>query len=279
VGTPDDNPEVLRETEDWFLSMDEPERTVFFKERMRERRYFDGALDESPGPAFDTALRDYRIALGLPAEGLVDVAFFRRFVAQAVKPGPLAALPRAARVVPPASAAAPAAEGGSATVTAASTASVEPGTETTGGSASSGNAASPKDTPAPVSLLLQPAAGGQHVRLQVSATAPGYVYCYAQDPANQAIRRIFPNRFARDPRLEAGRTVSLPGAGRFNLLPGHRYACVHALREVYNDLPPPLRWGDFDDIRLPSFDAIQEQFAAASGLSIALVRPRPSQPR
>ncbi|KNZ32597.1 MAG: hypothetical protein AD742_10960 [Methylibium sp. NZG] len=274
VGTPDNHPEVLRETEDWFLSMDEPERIGFFKERMRERRYFDGALDETAGPDFDAALRDYRRALGLSAQGPADLDFFRRFVAQPVHPGPLAALPRTARLVPQAGVAASSSPSSSASEAGSAAAASDDAPK----EASQKNTA-PADAATPVSLLLQPAAGGQHVRLQVSAAAPGYVYCYAQDPASQAIRRIFPNRFVRDPRVEAGRTVSLPGAGRFRLHPGHRYACVHAPREVYNDLPPPLRWGDFDDIRLPSFDAIQAQFAAASGLSIALVRPTPAAPR
>ncbi|MBL8304547.1 MAG: hypothetical protein JNM26_17485, partial [Ideonella sp.] len=40
LGTPDDHPEVLRETEDWFLSMDEGELVAFLKERFRERRWF-----------------------------------------------------------------------------------------------------------------------------------------------------------------------------------------------------------------------------------------------
>jgi hypothetical protein len=33
-----------------------------------------------------------------------------------------------------------------------------------------------------------------------------------------------------------------------------------APREVYNDLPPPLRWGDFDDVRLGSFGEIKAAF-------------------
>lgn len=283
VGTPDDNPEVLRETEDWFLSMDEAERTVFLKERMRERRYFDGAIDDSPGPAFDAALRSYRIELALPAEGPLDLVFFRRFVAQQVKPGPLAALPRQ-RLAAPAGAAGTAAPAATEDPQKADSPAVGAGAAAADsapvvGPDAGSAAAPPTAAPAPVSLSLQPAAGGRHVRLRVSANVPGYVYCYAQDPATQAIRRIFPNRFARDPRLEAGRTATLPGTGQFRLLPGHRYACVHAAREVYNDLPPPLRWGDFEDIRLPSFDAIQAQFAAASGLGIALVRPQPAPAR
>jgi len=37
-------------------------------------------------------------------------------------------------------------------------------------------------------------------------------------------------------------------------------------------LPPPLRWGDFEDIRLPGFDETCQQFTQASGLPVSLAR-------
>ena len=39
--------------------------------------------------------------------------------------------------------------------------------------------------------------------LVVQPRQPGYAYCYAQDPATQAIRRVFPNRFQPDPFVRA----------------------------------------------------------------------------
>ena len=36
-----------------------------------------------------------------------------------------------------------------------------------------------------------------------------------------------------------------------------------------------LRWGDFEDLRLPDFDAIRDRFAEASGLPVVLLRPQP----
>ena len=274
VGTEDDNPEVLREIEDWFFGMDEAERTTFLKERLRERRYFDGALDGGPTEAYAQALRDYRRALALPAQGPVDLAFFRRFIVAQVPPGPLAPLPRS---VPRAAAAKEAASGAPVASKAGDPVVDKPGADKPASTeaAPAAEAAAPPTggaTAAPIGVVLAAPAPGHAVQLRVTADAAGYVYCYAQDPASQAIRRIFPNRFERDPRVEPGRAVSLPGSGRFKLDPAHRYACLHAPREVYNELPPPLRWGDFDDIRLGSFGAIRQQFAAASGQNVALVQ-------
>jgi hypothetical protein len=124
-------------------------------------------------------------------------------------------------------------------------------------------------------VFVKEANAGQ-AALRVAVSAPGYVYCYAQDPAGGQIRRVFPNRFVRDPRVEAGAAVALPGGPRFRLDGTHVYACVHAPREVYRDLPPPLRWGDFEDVRLPGFDEIAQAFSKASGLPVALVRAEPA---
>jgi hypothetical protein len=242
LGTSDDDPEVQREVEDWFVGMTDDERTVFLKERLRERRWYDGALDAARTPDFERALTQYRAAMVPPASGPIDPAFFRRFVAERVAPGPLAAPRPRAAAAGSFSAPAAAAPAGSAAVASA-----------------------------PIEMRVQPARQG--VQIEVTASTPGYVYCYAQDPASHRIRRVFPNRFMRDPRIEASAPLALPGKGRFVLAPSHEYACVHAPREVYGDLPPPLRWGDFEDIRLPSFDEIRQRFADASGQPVSLARP------
>jgi uncharacterized protein (TIGR00255 family) len=61
--------------------------------------------------------------------------------------------------------------------------------------------------------------------------------------------------------VNANRNVVLPGRGGFKLAAQHEYACVLAPREVYGALPPQLRWGDFEDIRLTDLQAIRERFA------------------
>ena len=248
VKVSDQDPEVQREMEDWFLSMDAAELRSFLQERMRERRYYDGATDGQERPAFTRALTTYRAALGLSGEGPTDLGFFKHFITVPVPRGPLAALPRAGKT----SATSP---------TAAESALSAPSAVAAG------------DEPVAATLSLRAVATKpKGLSLEVQSKHSGYVYCYSQDPVSQKIVRIFPNRFVRDPRIEAGQRIRLPDGQRFVLNPASEYACLHAPREVYADLPPPLRWGDFEEIRLKSFDEIQHHFSQLSGTSIELQR-------
>ena len=293
LGTRDDDAEVAREIEDWFHAQDDDERITFVKERLRERRWYDGALDaRRDDEPFLLALGGYRVALGLAARGPLDLEFFRRFVMRSVPMGPLAApRPRASSTVSGSSASVAAAVAGtlppspSSPTTVASAPAARPASAPLSALASApasapglsaGLTASvvPATAKDPIGLQLKPAAQG--VSLEVSAAEAGYIYCYAQDPLTLAVRRIFPNRFTRDPRIERGATLALPGRGAFVLAENMDYACLHAKREVYGDLPGVLRWGDFDDVKLQSFEAIRERFAESSGAAIALARtPRP----
>jgi hypothetical protein len=110
------------------------------------------------------------------------------------------------------------------------------------------------------------------LQLAVQSSQPGYLYCYSKDPVSQKIVRIFPNRFSKDPRIDAGRPIRLPGGQRFVLNPAAEYACLHAPTEVYADLPPPLRWGDFEEIRLGSFEEIQTHFSSVAQTGVAMKR-------
>jgi hypothetical protein len=255
LGTADTDAEVQRELADWFLSMDEGERIAFYKERMRERRYYDGAIDGQADAAFDAALQSYRKALGLPVQGAMDQGFFRSFVLGKVPRGPLQALPRNTATRASGAALAP--------VVAAAPAGTDP-------AAAAAAAAPPPapDIPALAVALAAPERGS--ARLDLAVQRPGYVYCYSQDPATRRIQRIFPNRFERDPRMVPGQARSLPGNGRFVLNPAAEFACLHAPSEVYGDLPPPLRWGDFEDIRVGTFEEIRAGFTQASGMPVQL---------
>ncbi len=251
VNVNESDPEVQREMEDWFFSLDPPELRSFVQERMRERRYFDGAIDGQDSAHFTEAAAAYRQALGLPPTGEMDLAFFKRFIAVPVAKGPLAALPHKSRVT-------------------AATASPPESTLAT----------APTPVPAPeppvepsvaqLSLAAATTANRKGLQLEVQSASSGYLYCYSQDPVSQKIVRIFPNRFVRDPRIDAGKPVRLPDGQRFLLNPAAQYACLYAPREVYGDLPAPLRWGDFEEIRLKSFDEIRTHFSQVSGASIEM---------
>jgi hypothetical protein len=112
--------------------------------------------------------------------------------------------------------------------------------------------------------------------MTVTTARSGYVYCYVQSPSNGKIQRIFPNRFMRDPRVEANTPLILPGAQGFKVAAGgegvrqQAVGCLATEREVYNELPPQLRWGDFEDIRLGTFDDVRDAFAQVSNAPVSL---------
>src|SRR2546423_1132826 len=117
---------------------------------------------------------------------------------------------------------------------------------------------------------------GEPIEMSVTTAQPGYVYCFLQTPSTGKIQRIFPNRFMRDPHVEANTPIVLPGAQGFKVTAGGDGArqqgvgCFATEREVYNDLPPTLRWGDFEDIRLGTFDDIRNAFAQVANGPVSL---------
>jgi hypothetical protein len=255
LGLDDNHPEVQRELDDWFQSMDEGERLQFVKGRLRERRWFDGAADTAATPAFATALADTRRALGLPADGGVDMAYFSRLITRTLPVGPLSRLQRAA-VSATVAVPVPAQPGPQ-----AATAATAPGPATT-------------SSAPPARVFSQTGADGR-AALQVLTASAGHLYCFAQDPATQALRRIYPNRFVRDSHVAAGAQLSVPGQARFTLDGRQQFACLHTNTDIYNELPAALRWGDFDEVRLKSFEEIRQAFSQAAGQPVALMQAQP----
>jgi len=230
--------EIQREMEDWFLSMrGGAELTRFFQEQLRNRRFYDGPMDGRPNEAYAAALAAYRDALGVQGTGEPDFAVWQAFL---LRPIP----------APPA----------------------QPFANARAAAASASGAA--------IGLSLKLARprlrAGEPVELVVSTTQPGYVYCYVQIPSTGKIQRIFPNRFVRDAHVEANTPLALPGRQGFRIVASatgakaQAFACLAAPREVYNELPPPLRWGDFEDIRLGSFEEIRDTFAQVGQAPVAL---------
>lgn len=124
---------------------------------------------------------------------------------------------------------------------------------------------------APIRSSYKP---NENIEFAVQANHSGYLYCYSQRSDTDPIQRIFPNRSVRDPRIEADQLMLLPGAQGFKLPAegsgSQKIACLVAPREVYNDLPPPLRWGDFEDIRLKSFNDIRVAFEKAGKFPVVM---------
>jgi hypothetical protein len=242
------HPEIQREMEDWFLSLQGgAEITRFYQEQLRFRKFYDGPMDGKPNEAYGAALAAYRQAVGASTAGEPDFAVWQAFLLSAIPPPPpkpfVAAKPAEGKTDPAGAAAAP------------------PATKE-------------------IKLALQVAKTryrkGEPIELKVTTEQTGYVYCYVQSPTTGKIQRIFPNRFARDPRVEANTPLAIPGEQGFKVAAGAVGAkqqvvgCLATEREIYNDLPPQLRWGDFEDIKLGTFEEIRDAFALVAKGPVAL---------
>ncbi|MBR0567494.1 DUF4384 domain-containing protein [Azoarcus sp. L1K30] len=227
------NPEVREEIEDWFVGMERGgELTAYFQTQLRNRGFYDGPADGNVTPALRQAVSSYRAALGMGDTPAVDLAFFTVFL-EGPFPNPPAV---AARDVLPA-AQAPAAR---------------------------------------IALALDAVeqGAGEGLGFSVSSSAPAYVYCYART-AGGKLQRIFPNRFVSDPRIEPGQPLLLPGRQGFKLIPGESgtvpVACFAAPREIYNDIPAALRWGDFQDLnKVREFSDVQSMLEAVAREPVAV---------
>lgn len=237
VGADVDNPEVANEIEDWFVGMERAgELTPYFQAQLRNRGFYDGPADGTVTPALRQAVAAYRSAVGMGGAPNVDLAFFTRFLAGPFPPPPAQPFGAATRSAPTAPA-----------------------------------AAAPR-----IGIELQSAAadgpdGG--LAFKVLTSAPAYVYCYAQTAAGK-LQRIFPNRFVSDPRVDPGVPLLLPGRQGFKLLPGDSdsvpVACFATAREIYNDIPAALRWGDFHDLKaVRDFADVHQILEGVAGETVA----------
>jgi curli biogenesis system outer membrane secretion channel CsgG len=241
-------PEIQRELEDWFFSMEgTPELTRFYQEQLRNRKFYDGPADGKPNDAYHRALAAHAKAQGVAFSGEPGLEMLRAFLLQ-----PIPTPPEQPFVV----------RSGDAPAGAPATAA-EP---------------APASAGVQLSVRLPKVAyrKGEPIELTVTTGQPAYVYCYVQSPSTGKIQRIFPNRFMRDPHVDANQPLVLPGAQGFKLAAGtggvkqQAVGCLATEREIYNDLPPTLRWGEFEDVRLGTFEEIRGAFATVAKGPVAL---------
>lgn len=236
-----DTPEVQREIEDWYLSMqDSPELTRFYQEQLRNRKFYDGPMDGKSNTAYTEALAAHRKAQGVNSEGDIGFETFRAFLMGSVPKAPARPF------------------------TAAKATEAQDTAVVT------------KPVPLSVKLAKTKYRKGDPIELTLSVQEPAYVYCFVQSPATGKIQRIFPNRFMRDPLVQANSPIVLPGNAGFKVPAGgdgarqQAVGCLATQREIYNELPPQLRWGDFEDIRLATFDEVREAFAQVAKAPVAM---------
>lgn len=220
IGADASTPEVRDEIEDWFIGMERGgELTPYFQTQLRNRGFYNGPADGNVTPALRNAVAAYRSAVGMGNTATVDLAFFTRFLEGPFPPPPAA-----------------------------------PFTDTP---VASTPAVAPRIT---LRLQPEPTKSSGDMAFSVHSDTAAYVYCYARTPQGK-LQRIFPNRFINDPRIEPNRPILLPGDQGFKLIPGDAgtvpVACFAAPREIYNDVPAALRWGDFQDLnKIQQFDEI-----------------------
>ena len=252
VTDPKANSETRLEMFDWYHSMaaTRVELIAWFQNQLRRRWFYDGPIDGEFNPAIDEAISNYRAALGLSREALLNEEFFYAFLAADHAKVKRPQQP-ARYAAPPPMAAAP----------------------------GSPPAPAPAASTAPLKLSLTTPkqqtrfARGESISLAVAPSQDAHVYCYLQDE-NTKVMRFFPNRFVRDSRVAAARPLALPGAMRFQLTMNQKgvpetISCFATPQDVLTSLPQTLVGTDFEPLPGATLDLISAAFAKASGGKLA----------
>jgi hypothetical protein len=239
------NDEIKLEMSDWYYAMARSriELVGYFQNQMRRRGYYDGPIDGQFNPAIDEAIANYREAIGMSKEPVIDEALFKSYLNTDQTKVPRPAQPvRFVKATP--DAAPQAAPAGVAAMRfavplAANTAKLAPGE--------------------PIPLLLQP-------------QADKHVYCYLQDETAR-ITRFYPNRFAKDSLVASSKPVALPGQMRFALAMNNKgapetVACFATARDVAAQLPQAAVGVDFEPLQIASLDQLRGAFAEVSSGSL-----------
>ncbi|RZL95465.1 MAG: DUF4384 domain-containing protein [Variovorax sp.] len=274
VTDPRKNEETRLEMFDWYHAMASTriELIAYFQNQLRRRAFYEGPIDGEFNPAIDEAIANYRAALGLSREAVLNEEFFYAFLAadhtKIKRPD------QPARYVAPATvAAAPAAPAPAAPVkTAATAATATPVVAAAAAAAAGAPAASLKlslTTPKQQTRFAR----GESINLSLAPSQDAHVYCYLQDEEAKVIR-FFPNRFARDSRIASAQPLALPGAMRFQLTMNTKgvpetISCFATPRDVMASLPQALVGTDFEPLPGATLEMIRAAFVKVSGGTLA----------
>lgn len=292
VTEPMKNDEIKLEMFDWYHAMaaTRVELIAWFQNQLRRRGFYDGPIDGEFNPAIDTAIENYREALGLERRALLDENFFYTFlsadhrqVQRPAEPARYVAADEQASAAAPTTAQAPTGAAGAAGTGPAATPSAAPATVTAAASPAAPGAATGRAIPAaaaPLRLSLQTSpvpksrfARGETINLALAPSRDAHVYCYLRDDGQQLIR-FFPNRFERDSRIAAARPLVLPGAQRFQLVANPNGAaetilCFATPEDVLDRVPQGLVGTDFEPLPGVTLDQLRAAFGQAAGGQLA----------
>ncbi len=251
---PANNADIKREISDWYYAMaaSRVELIGYFQNQLRRRGYYDGPIDGEFSPALDEAISNYRAALGMSREALLDEAFFTKYLSTDHSKIPRPAEPVRASATS-AAASSPEAVQQATAVPSASQQAVTASALKLG--LTSANHQSRFARAEPIALVVQP-------------SRDAHVYCYLQDE-NAKITRFFPNRFVRDSLVPASRPLLVPGTMRFQLLMNERgvqetVSCFATDRDVAPELPQNVLGTDFDPLAVGSLEQIRRAFYQAT---------------
>jgi Domain of unknown function (DUF4384) len=265
--------EIRAEMSDWYYAMatSRVELIGYFQNQLRRRGFYEGSIDGQFNPAIDEAIGNYRVALGLSKQSLLDEAFFNAYLTadhtKIPRPDKPATMLATATATAPAPAAA-AAPAPALSAAAPAAAAARP---------------TPTPTPAPqaepMKLLLATQNGqtnfasGESISLTVRPNRDAYVYCYLLDEQAK-VTRFFPNRFAKDPLITAAQALQLPGKMRFQLAIKSRgaresIACFATPKDVLAQLSDSVVGIDFEPLPVNSLEQVRAAFVAATRGALA----------
>lgn len=255
---PSTNEEITLEISDWYYAMaaSRVELIGYFQNQMRRRGFYEGPIDGNFNPAIDEAIANYRAAIGMSKEALLDEQLFKAYLGADHTKMPRPAKPAVAAVEPPAQQVATAPASPAAQVAT----QPQAGTQALRLSLSSANNQTRFARGEPISLLVQP-------------THDAHVYCYLQDE-NAKIVRFYPNRYAKDSLVSAARPLALPGQMRFQLVMNSKGAketisCFATARDVMAQLPNNIVGTDFEPLSAGSMEQIRAAFVNVTGGALA----------
>ena len=264
--------EIRAEMSDWYYAMaaSRVELIGYFQTGLRRRGFYDGPIDGQFNPAIDEAIGNYRAALGLSKQALLDEAFFNAYLTadhtKIPRPDKPATMLASAPATAPAAVAPPPALSAAAPTSAPARPTPTP---------------TPTPTPQaePMRLLLATQSGqtsfasGESFGLTVRPSRDAYVYCYLLDEQAK-VTRFFPNRFAKDPLITAAQALQLPGRMRFQLAIKSRGAresitCFATTKDVIARLSDSVVGIDFEPLPVSSLEQVRAAFVAAAGGALA----------
>ena len=256
--------EIRAEMSDWYYAMaaSRVELIGYFQTGLRRRGFYDGPIDGQFNPAIDEAIGNYRAALGLSKQALLDEPFFNAYLTADHTKIPRPETPATMKVRAPAAAAAPAPALSAAAPLAAPT-----------------RPATAAQAAEPMRLLLAAQNGqtsfasGEAISLTIRPNRDAYVYCYLLDEQAK-VTRFFPNRFAKDPLITATQALQLPGRMRFQLAIKSRGAresitCFATPKDVMAQLLDSVVGIDFETLPVKSLEQVRAAFVAATGGALA----------